>query len=48
MPYLKQAIASEPDNFEPHAFLADAYEQGGNAEAAASERNRAESLKKRE
>ena len=48
LPYLKQAIVSEPNNFEAHEFLADAYEQGGNAEAAASERNRAESLKKRE
>jgi arylsulfatase A-like enzyme/Flp pilus assembly protein TadD len=45
LPYLKQAVVSEPNNFEAHQFLADAYEQGGNAEAAASERNRAESLK---
>ena len=46
LPYLKQAVVSEPNNFEAHEFLADAYEQGGNAEAAASERSLAGSLKR--
>jgi arylsulfatase A-like enzyme/Flp pilus assembly protein TadD len=46
LPYLKQAVVSDPDNFEAHAFLADDYEQLGNAQAAASERNRAEALRK--
>jgi predicted Zn-dependent protease len=44
LPYLKQAVVSEPNNFEAHAFLADDYEQQGNAQAAASERNRSEAL----
>ena len=44
--YLKQATSSEPDNFEPHAFLADAYDQLGDAQAATAERNRSESLKR--
>ena len=42
LPYLKQAVVSDPNNFEAHAFLADAYEQQGNTQAASSERNRAE------
>lgn len=46
LPYLKQAASSEPDNFEPHAFLADAYEQLGDSQAATTERDRAESLKR--
>ena len=46
LPYLKQATLSEPNNFEAHAFLADAYEQQGNTQAAGSERNRAEALKR--
>ena len=46
LPYLKQAVASAPDNFEAHAFLADAYEQQGNSQAAASERGRAAALKR--
>jgi predicted Zn-dependent protease len=45
LPYLKQAAVSEPTNFEPHAFLADAYDQLGNSQAAKIERDRAESLK---
>ncbi len=45
LPYLKQAAVSEPTNFEPHAFLADAYDQLGNSQAASVERDRAESLK---
>jgi arylsulfatase A-like enzyme/thioredoxin-like negative regulator of GroEL len=45
LPYLKQAVLSDPNNFEAHAFLADDYEQQGNSQAAASERNRAEALK---
>jgi arylsulfatase A-like enzyme/thioredoxin-like negative regulator of GroEL len=45
VPYLKQAVASESDNFEAHSFLADAYNQVGNSEGAASERARAEALK---
>jgi choline-sulfatase len=45
LPYLKQAAVSEPTNFEPHAFLADAYDQLGNSQAADIERDRAESLK---
>jgi arylsulfatase A-like enzyme/Flp pilus assembly protein TadD len=46
LPYLKQAVASEPGNFEAHAFLGDAYEQQGNTQAAVTERNRAEALKR--
>jgi len=46
LPYLKQAVLSAPGNFEAHAFLADAYEQQGNAQAAASERSRAAALKR--
>jgi cytochrome c-type biogenesis protein CcmH/NrfG len=46
LPYLKQAVVSEPGNFEAHAFLADAYEQQGSTGAAVTERNRAEALKR--
>jgi arylsulfatase A-like enzyme/thioredoxin-like negative regulator of GroEL len=46
LPYLKQAVISDPDNFEAHTFLADGYEQQGNTQAATSERNRAEALKR--
>ncbi len=46
LPYLKQAVLSDPNNFEAHAFLADAYEQQGNSQAASSERNRAQALKR--
>jgi Flp pilus assembly protein TadD len=45
MPYLKQAVASEPRNAEAHSFLADAYDQVGDSASAASERSRAEALK---
>jgi predicted Zn-dependent protease len=44
-PYLKQAVNSEPRNFEAHAFLADAYDQLGNTTGAESERARAQILK---
>ena len=46
VPYLKQAVTSEPGNSEAHAFLADAYEQVGDVTAAAAERARADSLKR--
>jgi predicted Zn-dependent protease len=46
VPYLKQAVTSEPANSEAHTFLADAYEQVGNVAAAAAERAQAESLKR--
>jgi arylsulfatase A-like enzyme/thioredoxin-like negative regulator of GroEL len=45
LPYLKQAASSEPTNFEAHAFLADAYDELGDPQTAASERARSESLK---
>jgi arylsulfatase A-like enzyme/thioredoxin-like negative regulator of GroEL len=45
LPYLKQAESSEPDNFEPHAFLADALDDLGESQSAATERARAEALK---
>jgi predicted Zn-dependent protease len=45
LPYLKQAEASEPDNFEPHAFLADALEELGESDSATAERMRAQALK---
>jgi predicted Zn-dependent protease len=45
VPYLKQAVSSEPRNFEPHAFLADALEQLGEKESAGAERARAQALK---
>jgi arylsulfatase A-like enzyme len=47
LPYLKQAASSEPDNFEPHAFLADALDELGESQGAIVERARAESLKQR-
>jgi choline-sulfatase len=46
MPYLKQAVASDPRNAEAHSFLADAYDQLGDGANAASERSRAEALKR--
>jgi arylsulfatase A-like enzyme/cytochrome c-type biogenesis protein CcmH/NrfG len=45
-PYLKTAADLEPDNFEPHAFLADALDELGDSPNAASERERAQALKK--
>lgn len=45
LPYLRQAESSEPNNFEPHAFLADALEQLGEAQSAAAERAQAQALK---
>lgn len=45
LPYLKQAATSEPANFEPHAFLADAYLQLGQQEPARHERSEAQRLK---
>ena len=42
---MKQA-REQPDNFEAHAFLADALDQLGDPKAAANERDRAESLKR--
>jgi tetratricopeptide (TPR) repeat protein len=45
LPYLKQAEISEPDNFEPHAFLADALDELGESESATTERMRAQALK---
>jgi arylsulfatase A-like enzyme/thioredoxin-like negative regulator of GroEL len=45
LPYLQQAVAVEPANFEAHAFLADAYQELGNLQAADTERRRAEALK---
>jgi arylsulfatase A-like enzyme/Flp pilus assembly protein TadD len=47
LPYLKQAVSAEPENFEPHAFLADALDQLGESQSAATERERAESLKRK-
>ena len=47
VPYLKQAVASGPGNFEAHAFLADAYDQVGDAQAAQAERARAEELQRK-
>ena len=47
LPFLKQAAATEPDNFEGHAFLADAYEQLGDSQTADAERARSDSLKRR-
>lgn len=44
IPYLKQAAASEPDNFEPHAFLADALDELGETPTADAERARAQAL----
>jgi predicted Zn-dependent protease len=46
VPYLRQAVTSEPANSEAHAFLADAYEQVGNTAGAAAERAQAGSLKR--
>jgi arylsulfatase A-like enzyme/Flp pilus assembly protein TadD len=45
VPYLKQAVTSEPRNAEAHSFLADAYDQLGNPQAANLERDQVESLK---
>jgi arylsulfatase A-like enzyme/cytochrome c-type biogenesis protein CcmH/NrfG len=45
LPYLQQAESTEPNNFEPHAFLADALEGLGEAQRAAIERARAQTLK---
>jgi arylsulfatase A-like enzyme/Flp pilus assembly protein TadD len=45
LPYLKQAISAEPNNFEPHAFLADALDELGDSQSAATERERAQSLR---
>ncbi len=47
LPYLKQAVNTEPANFEAHAFLADDYDQLGYIQDATAERNRAESLKQK-
>jgi len=47
VPYLKQAVISSPGNFEAHAFLADAYEQLGNTQAALAERTRSEELQRK-
>jgi tetratricopeptide (TPR) repeat protein len=45
LPYLQQAEDTEPNNFEPHAFLADALEDLGELQKAATERARAQTLK---
>jgi tetratricopeptide (TPR) repeat protein len=45
-PLLKKAESLEPDNFEPHAFLADNFEQLGESQLAASERLRAQALRR--
>jgi len=45
VPFLKQAVRSEPANSEAHAFLADAYEQVGNTAAATLERRQAKALR---
>jgi tetratricopeptide (TPR) repeat protein len=45
-PYLKKAASLEPDNFEPHAFLADNLDQLGDSLSAATERDRAQVLKR--
>ena len=47
LPYLQQAESSEPTNFEPHAFLADALDELGDSQSAATERARAEALQQR-
>ena len=47
LPYLRQAESSEPDNFEPHAFLADAWDELGDSQRAVTERTRAEALQPR-
>ena len=44
LPYLQEAESSEPKNFEPHAFLADAWDELGDSQSAATERARAEVL----
>lgn len=46
LPYLKQAVKSDPENSEAHAFLADAYQGAGDMVSAATERSRAEELRK--
>jgi predicted Zn-dependent protease len=45
LPYLKEAASIEPDNFEPHAFLADALEELGDGDSAKAERARAQALR---
>jgi arylsulfatase A-like enzyme/Tfp pilus assembly protein PilF len=45
LPYLQQAESTEPNNFEPHAFLADALDELGEVQKAATERARAQTLK---
>lgn len=47
LPYLKQAESAEPENFEPHAFLADAFDELGETQTANTERTRAQALKQR-
>ena len=48
LPFLKQAAATEPDNFEGHAFLADAYEQRfGSPQTPTPNAQEATSLKRR-
>jgi Flp pilus assembly protein TadD len=42
---LKEAASIEPDNFEPHAFLADALEELGDGDSAKAERARAQALR---
>src|SRR6266567_726778 len=45
LPYLKQAESVEPENFEPHAFLADAFDELGEPQSANTERTRAQALR---
>jgi predicted Zn-dependent protease len=45
IPYLKQAETAEPNNFEPHAFLADAFDELGDTQSAAAERAHAQALR---
>lgn len=47
LPYLKQAESAEPENFEPHAFLADAFDELGETQSANTERTQAQALKQR-
>src|SRR5262245_39892124 len=46
IPYLRTAVDGDPNSAEAHTFLADAYEKTGNADEAASERERARTLSK--
>jgi predicted Zn-dependent protease len=44
LPDLNKAIELQPNSVEAHQYLADAYDELGNAVRAAEERNKAEEL----